>query len=216
MKKLLILTYVLVVASLSISARASQDIPLLVSSIQHDVDAQVFQIEGQYPNPCINTPSPSLTENKDGQLVLNVTGNTNSEVCISMVGPRFMLAVDLKVLKAELSKLRLDENGVHAIYSPSGELISKVDFSKIFFTITQKTTSIQGTLSYDQSGLFLVDAHGQRYNILSPLINIEVLQDSKVVLTGHMMSHSVSQPFFNSIKPALQFIATGVSYSPAD
>ena len=127
-----------------------------------------------------------------------------------------MLAVDLNILKNDLSALQLDDNGTYRIYDRSGKFISEVDFSNIFFAIPFETTSIEGLLTHDDSGLYINGPLGVRIDVKSPLINIETLSNANVVLTGHMMTHSVSQPVFRSNVTAQQFIATGVSFSAAN
>ena len=216
MKKLLVLVYVLVVASLSISARAESNVPLLIDSVQHIENANLIQVTGEYPNPCITNPVPALSQDKEGRLVLDVLGTSTAEICIQIVGPKFMLGIDLNVLKADIEALGLDTNAVHKIHHMDGEVIAEVNFAKIFHPISFETTEISGLLLAEESGLYVHGPLGARIKVKSMLHNLDSLHNQEVTLTGHMMTHSVSRPVFRTNTATPQFIATGVSFSIAD
>ena len=216
MKKILILVYVLAVASLSITARAESNIPLLVDNISHIENAKMLQVSGSYPNPCIANPIPALTQNEKGQLELNILGESTADICIQIVGPQFLLAVDLNVLKADIKALGLDDKGTYEIFDNAGNLITKVNFAGIFHRIPFTATEITGILTVEENGLYVDGPLGARIQVKSKLNNLEDLDQTQVTLTGHMMTHSVSQPIFKSNIATPQFIATGVSFSIAD
>ena len=216
MKKILILIYVLVVVSLSISARAEVKIPLLVDSVIYNAQAQSLEVTGQYPNPCVSNPTPQLVKTSKGQLILTLKGESDADICIQIVGPKYILSVDLYVLKSQISEMGLDADAIHSIYDLNQKLVAEVDFSDVIKRIDFETTEISGVLVSEDQALYVHGDHGARVQVRSHLNELDSLHNVEVTLTGHMMTHSVSNPIFNTNLATPQFIATGVSFSIAD
>ena len=186
--------YILAGVLVSLSTRAEEmivDIP--IQSVEVSADNTLFEINGHFPNPCISNAQPEIMLHPENErtLVINMTGVTTAETCISMVGPNYTHILDVPAIKYELEKLNRDASGIYKITTQNGQLSTKIDLSEAVIPVPASSSSVTGELVETAAGFAIITKDGKRYVAKSEDIDLSEWLGSDVETCGHVFSSTL-------------------------
>ena len=93
MKKVLIALYIMIVAAISVSARAA-NVDFIVTGADVDTSAQVIVLEGHFPIPCVGDPLLRAEIVEAQTISLRFEGPTTGDFCIQILGSPLVWTID--------------------------------------------------------------------------------------------------------------------------
>ncbi len=216
MQKLLIAIYVLIVAAISISAKAavSHEFNVHASTYNYSRDSFVIEAAGRLPNPCVEGLSPRLVQTKHADtLILKISGSMDGDFCIATVGGPFQMTIDPRALKYELQQQGLNPNAAYRIVSEDLLLDQTIDFGQVGFIMPFATDTAVGVIGNATEGsAVLVTADGAHIVLSSPFIDFVQLEGQSVTVFGHAVNTQLAERNFGlSKKSEPKFLVTGFS-----
>jgi hypothetical protein len=182
MKKLLIALYILIVAAISVSARA--DVDLVVTEATVDQNAQVILVKGHFPNPCVGQAQVNAELSESNTIALKFSAQPTAEVCIEVVGAPVALVVDAANIKHQLAQKGHEVRGEYVVHSDQAQIKTTFNFDSIM-PRPDFSVNARGEVVQIQNG-FVLKTQDTVTRLVSPYIELESLVGATVVVTGHV------------------------------